>query len=81
MPLFGAKVEHIVEKHLDMGGGHCCRTGSHIFGFRGRHGNGGGHGRIGFDESTLVENHEIVTIKQGWIDGHLRDSRIGPRDV
>ena len=57
-PLFGAKVAHIVvEKHSDVGGVHCGRTGGHIFGFRGRHGNGGRHGRIGFDESAVVENH------------------------
>ena len=56
-PLFGAKVEHIVEKHSDVSGGHCGGTGGHIFGFRGRHGDGGRHGRIGFDEGAVVENH------------------------
>jgi len=56
-PLFGAKVEHIIEKHLDVGSSHCGRTCGHIFGFRHRHSNGGRHGRICFNESALVENH------------------------
>ncbi len=33
-PLFGAKVEHVVEKHSNIGGGHCGGTCSHIFGFK-----------------------------------------------
>ncbi len=45
-PLFGAKVEHNVEKHLDVGGSHCGKTCSHIFGFRRRHSNRSWHGRI-----------------------------------
>ena len=36
LPLFGAKVEHIVEKHLDVGGSHCGGTCGHILGFRSR---------------------------------------------
>ncbi len=51
-PLFGAKVEHIVEKHLDVGSSHSGGTRSHIFGFRCRHSNVGRHGRICFDESA-----------------------------
>ena len=55
--MFGAKIEHIVEKHSDVSGGHGCRTCSHIFSFRGRHGNRCWHGRIGFNKSTIVEDH------------------------
>ena len=29
----------------------------------------------------MVGSLEIVLIRQRWIDGHLRESRIGPRDV
>jgi hypothetical protein len=36
---------------------HCGRTCGHIFGFRCRHSNWGRHGRVCFDESTVVENH------------------------
>ncbi len=57
MPLFGAKEEHIVEKHLDVGSSHCGGTCGRIFGFRRRHSNWGRHGRICFDESAIVENH------------------------
>jgi hypothetical protein len=57
-PLFGAKVEHIIEKHLDVGSSHCGGTCGHIFGFRRRHSNGDRHGRMCFDESAVVENHE-----------------------
>ena len=56
-PLLGTKVEHTVAKHSDVGGGHCGGTCGHIFGFRRRHSNGGRHGKICFDESTVVENH------------------------
>ena len=56
-PLFGAEIKHIVQKHSDVSGGHGGRTCCHIFSFRSRHCNGGRHGRIGFDESTIVENH------------------------
>ncbi len=56
-PLFAAEVEHIVEKHLDVGNSHYGGTCSHIFGFRRRHSNWGRHGRICFDESAVVENH------------------------
>ncbi len=56
-PLFGAKVEHIVEKHLDVGSSHGGRTCSHILGFRHRHSNKGRHGIICFDESAVVEDH------------------------
>lgn len=55
--MFGAKIEHIVEKHSDVSCGHCGRTCSHVFSFRGRHCNRSRHGRIGFNESTIVENH------------------------
>ena len=55
--MFGAKVEHIVEKHVNVGGSHCGRTCGHIFGFRRRHdSNGCKHARICFDESAVVEN-------------------------
>ncbi len=55
-PLFGAKVEHIIEKHLDVGSSHFGGTCSYIFGFRSRHdSNGGRHGRICFNESAVVE--------------------------
>jgi hypothetical protein len=54
-PLFGAKVEHIVEKHSDVGSSHSGGTCSHIFGFRRRHSNGGRHGRICFNEIAVVE--------------------------
>ncbi len=65
-PLFGAKVEHIIEKHLDVGSSHCGGTCGHIFGFRHRHSNRdkygricfNKYGRICFDESAVVENHE-----------------------
>ncbi len=56
-PLFGAKVEHIVEKHSDVGSGHSGGICSHIFGFRRRHSKGGRHGRISSNESAIVENH------------------------
>jgi hypothetical protein len=57
-PLFGAEVEHIVEKHLDVGSSHCGGTcSSHIFGFRRRHSKWGRHGRICFDESVVAVNH------------------------
>jgi hypothetical protein len=56
-PLFGAKVEHIVEKHSDVGSSHCGGICSHIFGFRHRHSNESSHGRICFDEGAVVENH------------------------
>jgi hypothetical protein len=57
-PLFGAKVEHIVEKHSDVGSSHSGGTCGHIFGFRRRHSDWGRHGRICFNESAIVENHE-----------------------
>ena len=56
-PLFGAKVEHIVEKHSNVSSCHCGKTCGHRFGFRHRHSNRGRHGRICFDESAVVENH------------------------
>ena len=56
-PLFGAKVEHIVEKHSDVGSSHCGGACGHIFGFRGGHSDWCWHGRIGFDEGTIVEDH------------------------
>jgi hypothetical protein len=56
-PLFGAEVEHIVEKHSDVGRSHCGGARGHIFGLRRRHSNWGRHGRICFDESAVVENH------------------------
>jgi len=56
-PLFGAEVEHIVEKHSDVGSSHCGGTCGHIFGFRRRHSDGSRHGRICFNESAVVENH------------------------
>ena len=56
-PLFGAKVEHIVEKHSDVGSSHSGGTCGHIFGFRRRHCDWGRHVRIFFDESAIVENH------------------------
>ena len=40
-------LEHIVEKHSNVGGGHCGGTCSRIVGFRSGHGDGGRHGRIG----------------------------------
>ena len=48
-PLFGAKVEHIVEKHSDVGSSHGGGTCGHIFGLRRRHSDGSRHGRICFD--------------------------------
>ena len=33
-PLFGAKVKHIVEKHLDVGSNHCGGTCGHIYGMQ-----------------------------------------------
>ena len=57
-PMCGAEVEHVVEKHLDVGSSHCGGTCGHIFGFRRRHSNGDRHGRMCFDESAVVENHE-----------------------
>jgi hypothetical protein len=56
-PLFGAEVEHIVEKHSDVGSSHCGGAYGHIFGLGRRHSNWGRHGRVCFDESTVVENH------------------------
>ena len=56
-PLFGTKVEHIVEKHSDVSGGHGCGTCSHIFSFRGRHGDRSWHCRICFNKSAIVEDH------------------------
>ena len=56
-PLFGAKVEHIVEKHSDVGSSHCGGACSHVFGLRRRHSNWGRHGRVCFNESAVVENH------------------------
>lgn len=56
-PLFGAEVEHIVEKHSDVGSSHCGGACGHIFGLRRRHSNWGRHGRVCFDESAVVENH------------------------
>jgi hypothetical protein len=50
-PLFGAKVEHIVEKHSDVGSSHGGGRCGHVFGFRHR------HGRICFAECAVVENH------------------------
>ena len=56
-PLFSAKVDHIVEKHSDVSGGHGGGASGHIFCFRGGHGNRGWHCRVGFNESTIVKNH------------------------
>ncbi len=56
-PLFGAEVEHIVEKHSDVGSSHCGGTCGHIFRLRRRHSNWGRHCRICFDEGAVVENH------------------------
>jgi hypothetical protein len=56
-PLFGAEVEHIVEKHSNVGSSHCGGTYGHIFGLRRRHSDWSRHGRICFDESAVVENH------------------------
>jgi hypothetical protein len=52
-PLFGAEVEHIVEKHSDVGSSHYGGACGHIFGLRRRHSNWGRHGRICFDESAM----------------------------
>ncbi len=57
--LFGAEVEHIVEKHSDVGSSHCGGTCGHIFGLRRRHSNWGRHSRISFNESPVVENHVL----------------------
>jgi hypothetical protein len=57
--LFGAEVEHIVEKHSDVGSSHCGGTCGHIFGLRRRHSNWGRHSRICFNESPVVENHVL----------------------
>ena len=56
-PLFGAKVEYIVEEHSNVGSGHWGGASGHIFGFGSRHGDRGRHGGIGFNKSTIVENH------------------------
>ena len=56
-PLFGAKVEHVIEKHSDVGCCHGGRACSHILSFRSGHCNRSRHGGIGFNESTIVEDH------------------------
>ena len=58
-PLFGAKVEvHIVEKHSDVSGGHGGGASSQYIRLQMcRHGDRGWHGRLGFNESTIVKNH------------------------
>ena len=58
LQLFGAQEEyHVIKEHSVVSCGHGCRACSHVFSFRGGHGNGCWHGGVCLNEGTIVKDH------------------------
>ena len=53
--MFGAKVLHVVEEHMDVGCGHAARATCHYFCFTAAHRDGDLEHGVGFDDTSSIE--------------------------
>ena len=75
LPLFGGAQEcHVIKEHSDVSCGHGCRACSHVFSFRGGHGNGCWHGGVCLNEGTIVKDQgNLASWRQKRLLGRNRE--------